>query len=354
MHGKTGLAIQFYHLAKKTGNTAFETFSGELLDDIIQALSTQVPLDFENGLAGIGWGFEYLIQNGFLDADADDVLEELDNQIFRTFLGNTSANFSLLNGVLGTGYYFLKRIRGACKKQKNVIIGTNELALLQICDQLNQMVTANNGFAKEPCEPTTSNVQKSSPNGYNVPFFDITWNLTALIGFLIELQELNTPKFDPTNLLNKVLTPLLLTSSLPLLQCNRMLLLYHLIKLKNTVDMKQGNSKNEIGLLSNQIIKNIITGFDNEKYNNELCGLNFSIRNGISGVAIIQRKLYEQTCDLKYKNEHTNLLSKLKQKEFISRFRYDYSNPVKVNEHELGVLQGISGLLVTALLTETD
>ncbi len=355
MHGKSGLAIQFYLLAKKTGNNAFESFAGDLLDEIVQTLSTQLPVDFEHGLAGIGWGMEYLIQNGYLDADGDEVLEELDNQIFKAFLENTSANVGLLNGILGTGYYFQMRVRGTLNKPKSVISGTNELALLQICNRLNQIVISSNGFAKEPRKPTFPNVQPNfADENESAPYFDITWDLTTLIGFLSEMLELDILEFDPADLLYKILRPLVAESSLPLLQCNRLLLLYTLMKLKNTVETKQGNSKTEIGLLSNQIVESIITRFDNEKYMKEIDTLSFSLRNGISGLALIQRELYEQTGETEYKNRSAYLLSRLKQNEFINGFRYDYSNPLKANEQELGILNGISGVLVTALLTEND
>ena len=67
MHGKMGIAIYFFHLAQETKNQIYEDYAGELIDEIYDEISTTTPLDFENGLAGIGWGIEYLVQNGFIE-----------------------------------------------------------------------------------------------------------------------------------------------------------------------------------------------------------------------------------------------------------------------------------------------
>jgi lantibiotic modifying enzyme len=62
MHGKMGIAIYFFHLARETKNQIYEDYAGELIDEIYDEISTTTTLDFENGLAGIGWGIEYLVQ----------------------------------------------------------------------------------------------------------------------------------------------------------------------------------------------------------------------------------------------------------------------------------------------------
>ncbi len=60
MHGKMGISIFFFHLSRKTGKQIYEDYAGELIDEIYDDINTSTPVDFENGLAGIGWGIEYL------------------------------------------------------------------------------------------------------------------------------------------------------------------------------------------------------------------------------------------------------------------------------------------------------
>lgn len=348
MHGKTGLAIFFYQLAKQTGNEVFETFAGELIDEMTPVLSVQQPVDFENGLAGIGWGIEYMVQNGFLEADTDEALKSFDKQIFKSFLENPPSTIGLLNGALGTGHYFLMRIKGIKQKPKNMITQTNRIALQHVCNHLSLMLQHSCDMMKEPCSnsPSERINKKEKQVTEPVPVFEITWNLPVLLGFAAEIFEQNIQTAELNNLLVKALTP---DARLPVLQCNRLLLLLSLIRLKKAADIFFTRT-NEINLLAGQIIEEIVSCFDHKRYIEELSTLNPSIRNGISGLALIHKKLYEQTGDLKYKNEYSTLVNKFLPKESVSRFRFDYSNPLKTNESELGLFQGVSGLLLTLLL----
>lgn len=360
MHGKTGLTILFYHLAKTSGNPAFENFANELVDDISTNLTNQMPADFENGLAGIGWGMEYLIQNGFLEADADEVLEEFDKQIFRKFLENTPANIGLLNGLLGTGHYFLMRSMGSKQKQESILSKTNELALLQIINHIRLILPETDVLIKEP-QKSISSVQKESmkQQKQSVPVFDSAWELPLLIGFLAELDK-KPAGFE--SLVVKLLTSLKSDSNLPVLQCNKRLLLLSLSKLKNSLQkdlFKSTENSNdpvirEILCLTGEVITKLILSHDEEKYTNEIKVLDLTIRNGISGIALIHKKLYAETNDVNYKLEYESLLSRIESDSFINHFRYDYSNPLPKNEQQLGILQGISGLLMASLLGEIN
>lgn len=81
--GKMGIAVFMYHYARFSGNKAYEKFAGNLIDQIYDDINSSTPIDFENGLTGIGWGIIYLIKNGFIKGDLNDVLEEIDNAIGR-------------------------------------------------------------------------------------------------------------------------------------------------------------------------------------------------------------------------------------------------------------------------------
>lgn len=45
-------------------------------------MHNQIPVDFANGLAGLGWGFEYLVKTGFVEANTAEALQEIDTVIF--------------------------------------------------------------------------------------------------------------------------------------------------------------------------------------------------------------------------------------------------------------------------------
>lgn len=77
LNGKMGIAIFFYQYARYTGSKIFEDYAGELIDEIYEEINTTTPVDFANGLTGIGWGIEYLVKNRFLEADTDEALAEI-------------------------------------------------------------------------------------------------------------------------------------------------------------------------------------------------------------------------------------------------------------------------------------
>lgn len=83
LNGKMGIAIFFYQYSRYNGNKIFGDYAGELIDEIYEEINTNNPVDFANGLTGIGWGIEYLVKSKFLEADTDEALAEIDNAVYR-------------------------------------------------------------------------------------------------------------------------------------------------------------------------------------------------------------------------------------------------------------------------------
>lgn len=110
LNGKMGIAIFFYHYSRYTENKIFEDYAGELIDEIYEEINTTTPVDFANGLTGIGWGIEYLVKSKFLEADTDEALSEIDTSVYRNSLYRP---FLLDNDkdLFGFGLYYLTRLR---------------------------------------------------------------------------------------------------------------------------------------------------------------------------------------------------------------------------------------------------
>jgi hypothetical protein len=88
LNGKMGIAIFFYHYSRYTNNKIYEDYAGELIDEIYEQINTSTPVNFENGLTGIGWGIEYLVKNKFVQADTDEALADIDNTVYKHRLNN--------------------------------------------------------------------------------------------------------------------------------------------------------------------------------------------------------------------------------------------------------------------------
>ena len=83
-YGKMGIAIFYYQLSRQLGDVKYEDTADTLIDEIFASLKkVTLQPDFESGLSGIGWGIEFLVQNGFLDASTDEVLSDIDDKIFQ-------------------------------------------------------------------------------------------------------------------------------------------------------------------------------------------------------------------------------------------------------------------------------
>ena len=95
LNGKTGISIFFYHYSRYTKNQIYEEYGGELIDEIYEEIHQHSTVDYINGLAGFGTGIEYLVNNCFIEADTDDVLVELDQQIQHNVIHHTPRNIDL-------------------------------------------------------------------------------------------------------------------------------------------------------------------------------------------------------------------------------------------------------------------
>ena len=73
--------IFFFHYARYTGNSLYEDFAEEFLNEILENLHTETPISFKRGLAGIGWGMLYLIKQGFMETDIQETFKDMDEKV---------------------------------------------------------------------------------------------------------------------------------------------------------------------------------------------------------------------------------------------------------------------------------
>lgn len=114
--GKMGLCIYWYIQARCYKKEDYETKASNLLDEIYEDLGNKTyPSDFENGIIGIAFAIEYLLENGFVKGDRDDVLGEVDDVIFRNLyfehINNRNKRATVDFDELWSAIYFAKRIQ---------------------------------------------------------------------------------------------------------------------------------------------------------------------------------------------------------------------------------------------------
>jgi lantibiotic modifying enzyme len=171
-HGNTGLSIFFYHHAKSTNNPEYELIADDLLDKVFANINTSASVDFENGLAGIGWGIEYLVQNGFAEGDTDEILEEVDNKVFKALNEDNQTSFELTNGLTGYLFYLISRLKKPMNPNSMAQRINRELLIMTI-NKLDELVTTQ--FVTITKEMV----------------FDLFWRFPAMFYGLIQAFELN-------------------------------------------------------------------------------------------------------------------------------------------------------------------
>ena len=119
LNGKTGISIFFYHYARHTGKRIYDDFAGELLDEIYTEIHANSPVNFKDGLCGIGWGIEYLIRNQFIEGNPDKVLADLDKQIVERDVRRISDD-SLETGLAGIACYVISRMENRGKEHEYI------------------------------------------------------------------------------------------------------------------------------------------------------------------------------------------------------------------------------------------
>lgn len=113
-HGKMGIVIAFCRYARFAQKPIYDDFAGELLDEVCSSIHAGTSYDFENGLAGIGWGIEYLLQNRFMEGDSNVVLRNINEHIMKYDV-RRMADESVEEGLTGIYYYVQKHLGSPCR-----------------------------------------------------------------------------------------------------------------------------------------------------------------------------------------------------------------------------------------------
>lgn len=115
-HGKMGIVIALCHYARFTQKAIYDDFAGELLDEVCSSINAGISIDFENGLSGIGWGIEYLLQNRFMEGDSNLVLRNINEHIMKYDVRRIKDE-SIEEGLTGIYYYVSKYLGSPCRDQ---------------------------------------------------------------------------------------------------------------------------------------------------------------------------------------------------------------------------------------------
>ena len=177
LHGKMGIAVFFAHYASFTHEEQYNQFADELIEDAVNLLLWTCGIDndneifafnYENGLSGIGVGVAYLVKQGLMEANLDDVLDDMDMILAKRLTGKTTP----VSLMVDIGKYFLARLSNPKTCKKYFLLQTMEQILLLINNylQINPVKHPQIlGFLNELSEQYTHPVLSSLLNRQFIP-----------------------------------------------------------------------------------------------------------------------------------------------------------------------------------------
>lgn len=155
LNGKMGIIIFLYHYARFSNKILFEKIADEFIEDLLNEIHPEYNKNFEDGLAGISYGIDYLIQQNFIITDTKYTFIELDKYINEIDF-NKLNDLSLNNGIIGYLQYVFGRYNTDESKRTNIrkkflIILRNSLKIKlpnsqikdQYLDHLNKILNKN-------------------------------------------------------------------------------------------------------------------------------------------------------------------------------------------------------------------
>lgn len=261
-HGKMGIAIYLYQLSRITKNPIYEEHADTLLDDIFEGVRKNVlSCDFENGLAGIAWGIEYLVRQGYVEANTDDILGDLDDKVFQHLTSSDKHTLRLNDGLLGYGFYLLSRLEG---KQLDGVLGNDFILKRILVTVVNSLYDAVEGEKLKIQEPV---------------MFQSTWDLPWLLVLLADTRKLGIYEKKVDTLIDRLSFNVL--CMFPILHCNRLFLL---LSIKRLLEVKADERWQEHANILEQSISP-------QKVANEFSDKNVSVSSGMSGLVAIEQLL---------------------------------------------------------------
>lgn len=246
-NGKIGIAIYFFNLYRRTGNSLYEEFAFELLEEVDNAINDRIQLGFRYGLCGIGWGIEFLVRERYIGVD-EDICARFEHRIFQSILYDGYQGVGVAEGLCGILLYLVTRIESSLVLPDSDRMFLNKRSIIYALDKLSDLITT---------EKVLDIIKEQDNNMFTgeVPLVLSNWDYPALLWVLGRIWLHNILREKIENLYRVLLLPLADDKSLPNATNNRELLLRVLCSLPSLKDaaivellhdiiikMKSGNS----------------------------------------------------------------------------------------------------------------
>ncbi|OEK06897.1 lanthionine synthetase C family protein [Roseivirga misakiensis] len=111
--GISGVAMFFFYYAKYKRDNHYGTVGNRVLEECLNRISNGYSFPtYCTGIAGVGWVFEHLSENNFIEIKNDKLLPDIEDHLYHKMKERISiGHYDFLHGAIGYGVYFLKRYK---------------------------------------------------------------------------------------------------------------------------------------------------------------------------------------------------------------------------------------------------
>jgi hypothetical protein len=258
-NGKMGFCIYYYYLSRWEEKEEFKQIAGKLLDDIVGNLSETMNITVESGLAGIAIGISHLVKEKFVDGDINEILEDVDSYILKKLLfleTKDSKNQIPKAELIHLLYYLYLRYAEQTSYDDKYIFQELIITTIEMFKHDLQADFFNEYFS-------------FSLRNFHLPFF---------LYVISKIYDLNIYSVRIIKILEEFINQIL--SMFPVLQANRLYLLWGLIYIKPCLSDYKKEIDSHIHLLKEAIDIDYII-------NIELKNQDIYIKDGLSGIYIL-------------------------------------------------------------------
>lgn len=308
-NGKMGYCIYFFWLNRIENNEEYNIVAERLIDDILENIDTLKSIDIKNGLAGIGLGINYLIEEGYVTGNVNILLKNIDDLIFKHL--NLPKYYTSINPLSTTQllYYLCIRLKGQKEHSESEYL-FKEL-IIKTVNNLYEKI--NLKFSEEALS-------------YNIDYL-----LPQFLYVLSKIYSLNFYNYRILKILEEM-TPLI-RSTIPLLHCNRLYLLWGLDSIDKQVEIS--GWRNHIKLLRRECHIEII-------FNEELSNNNIFFYNGVASIYFLITGLHRYFTPKEISQYNQQIKQKIESSEIWNILETD---PYYFEDYK-GLLNGFCGVSV--------
>lgn len=134
--GKAGYSLALFVISKKYDDVELKNSAEKLLQETIEEMFSSKDLSIDKGVLGVALVINFLIHNGYVEGNVDEVLCDIDALLYKN-LKNEDIHYGLscTSGLVGFLVYLVERLK--CTKNRNSLCANiNEASLRTVINKL--------------------------------------------------------------------------------------------------------------------------------------------------------------------------------------------------------------------------